>query len=87
MALFIMKTSNILKHFLLSHIIEMFSIKCNQLDVHIRLSQKESTPYIWTYIWSIFASSILGGPIMSRGTQFVSSFLLSLLSRLAVYYI
>ena len=56
-----MKTSNIQKHFLLSHIIEMFSIKCNQLDVHIRLSQKESAPYTWTYIWSIFASSMLGG--------------------------
>ena len=55
-----MKTSKYTKTFLLSHIIEMFSIKCNQLDVHIRLSQKESAPYIWTYIWSIFASSMLG---------------------------
>ena len=40
---------------------QMFSIKCNQLDVHIKLSQKESAPYIWTYIWSIFASSMWGG--------------------------
>ena len=81
-----MKTSNIRKHFLLSHIIEMFSIKCNQLDVHIRLSHKESAPYIWTYIWS-FLPRPCWGPIMSRGAQFFSSFLLSLWSRLAVYYI
>ena len=84
---FIMKTSYIQEHLCMSHIFEMFSIKCNKLDVHIRLSQKESAPYIWTYIWSIFASSMWGGPIMSRGTQFFSSFLLSLWSRLAIYYI
>ena len=30
----------------MSHIFWMFSIKYNKLDVHIRLSQKESVPYI-----------------------------------------
>ena len=55
-----MKTSKYTKTFFIVTYHWDVLYQVNQLDVHIRLSQKESAPYIWTYIWSIFASSMLG---------------------------
>ena len=71
MVLFIMKTSNIHKHLSLSHIFEMFSIRCNKLDVHIRSSQKGIAPYILTLYLITFCRLHVGGSIMSRRTHFL----------------
>ena len=67
-----MKTAYIQEHLCMSHICEMFSIKCNELDVHIRLAQKESAPYIWTY--SQFLSCPFWGPYNVKWDPFFFSF-------------